>query len=156
MKSITAKMVINFCLIAAISILVLGIVVSVEINQSISQQSEKLAADMMTRMYETLNLPHQTFELFIRKDIQRSITDLCTSPTLIANFESSQLKPMEAEVHKIATNQGLDFAILFNLKGQVKTSFPLDFEVFEVEEYFKSWEFSARAFKALKAASRPR
>ena len=151
MKSITTKMVVSFCLLALLSIFILGGVVSLQINRSISQQSAQLAAEMTGRMYDTLNLPQQTFELFLREDIERSITSLCSSPTLIANFEADRLKPLEAEIYKVAQSQRLDFALLFNLKGQVKISFPANLDVFQVEKYFTAWEFSARAFRGLTA-----
>lgn len=150
MKSIKYKILISFCLTALLSIAIVGVVVSTQINSSISQQSEKLAADMTAQMYETLNLPHHTFELLIQEEIRRSVNELCKSPTLINNLESFQVKALEAEVHKTALNQGLDFAILLNLNGQVEASFPSTLQDLKLEEYLKSWEFGAHTLRVLK------
>ena len=141
MKSIKYKILISFCVLTIVNIAVLAVVISSKINDSISQQSEKLAADMTARTYKTLNLPHQTFELLIQEEIRRSVNELRKSSTLVDNFESGQLKALEAELHTAAVTLGLDFAILFNLKGQIEASFPSTLYGLDVEEYFQSWDF---------------
>lgn len=150
MKSIKRKILISFCLTALLSIAIVGIVVSSKISDSILEQSEKLAADMTAQMYETLNLPHQTFEFLIREDIRRSVTELRKSPTLVDNFESGQIKALQAELHTAATNLGLDFVVLFNLAGQVEASFPLTLHDLDVEKHFKSWELGVHILGTLK------
>jgi len=149
MKSIKYKILISFCLTALLSIAILGIVISWKLDKSLSQQSEKLAADMTIRMYETLNLPHHTFEILIREDIRRSVNDLRNSPTLITNLESSQFKALDAELHSAAMENELDFVMLFNLKEQLEASFPVELNDLAVEEYFKSWEFGAYVLSML-------
>ncbi len=149
MKSIKYKILINFCFSAAVSIAIVVIVVSLKITDSISSQSEKLAADMTEQIYETLNLPHQTFELLIQEDIRRSVDDLRKSSTLINNLESFQLKALEAELHTTALEHGLDFVLLFNTKGQLETSFPANMNEVEVGDYFQSWEFGVHILNVL-------
>ncbi len=143
MKSIKQKMLLSFCLTALVSITIVGLVVFRKIDDSISQQSEQLATDMTARMYETLNLPHQTFELLIREDVRRSVNDLRTSSTLIENLESEHFEALEVEQYLIALRDGLDFVMLFNFEGQLEASFPPQLNDNEVEKYFKSWEFGA-------------
>lgn len=153
MKSIKYKILINFCIVATVSIASLAIVVSWKITDSISQQSEKLAADMTTRMFENLSLQHQTFELLIREDIRRSVNDLRTSLSLIASLESGQVEALEAEQYVTAIRDDLDFILLFNLEGQLEASFPTQLVDIEVEEYFKSWKFGAHMLNMLRDES---
>jgi methyl-accepting chemotaxis protein len=143
MKSIKYKMLVSFCVMAAISILAVAGTVSWKISDSISHQSETFAADMTTRTYETLNLPHQTFELLIREEIRHSVIDLCQTPALIANLEVHRLKALREDLKTAALKDALDFAIIVNFKGQLEASFPPDLDDFEVENYFTSWNFGA-------------
>jgi methyl-accepting chemotaxis protein len=152
MKSIKYKMLGSFCLVAALSIAMVGIVVSGKITNSISQQSAQLAANMTVQMYAMLNLPHRTFQLLLREDIRRSVTDVSKRPTLRASFESKQVKALESELYAIAKNQQLDFAMLFDTKGQLEASFPSDINALEVENYFKSWALGVCAQRMLNNA----
>ncbi len=150
MKSIKLKILLSFCLTAVVSITILGMVVSIRIKNSISEQSETLAAEMTGTTYQTLNLPHNTFELLIRKSMLHSIDDLRMSSTLIANLETDRLKALQAELHAEANEHQLDFVILFDLHEHVVTSFPGTINTVTVERYAQSWEFSARMFRRLK------
>jgi hypothetical protein len=149
MKSIKYKILINFCLTALVTIGIVSIIVSWQLDKGLSHQTEKLAADMTTQIYETLNLPHQTFELLIQKDIRRSVHELRTSSMLIANLGSGQLKALEAELHTIAMDRKLDFAMVLNLHGYVEASFPADIHEIEIERYVTSWEFGTHLLRAL-------
>jgi methyl-accepting chemotaxis protein len=150
MKSIKYKILVSFCTIATISITALAVIVSVKISDSISQQAEKLAANMTNQTYETLNLPHQTFELLIREEIRRSVSELCQNPIFIANVESGRLSALKAELESTAKKDGLDFALLLNLKGQLQAPFPPNLDDFEVADYIQSWNFGAYIQNMLK------
>ncbi len=67
MKSIKYKILISFCAVAAISITALAIVISNKISNSMAAQVEQISALMTNQIYETLNSPHQTFELLMEK-----------------------------------------------------------------------------------------
>lgn len=149
MKSIKYKMLLSFCITALISITLLGVVISLKMNQSILQQSESFVADMKQSTYETLYSPHQTSVNWMRNSIRRSVDRLCQASSLIANLESAQLKALEAELYTTAMNQKLDFAIMLNLHGQVEASFPAGIYEIEFEQYMQSWEFGAHLLHAL-------
>lgn len=148
MKHLKYTILTNFCVIAALSIAALTIVVSQKIKDSLSRQSEHFAADMTANTYDMLNLPHHTFEMLIQEDIKRNLENLSDSPTLRANFANAQLKESEAELFAKASDEKLDLAILFNLKGQLQSSFPTQIAQFDVERYFTAWEFSKQIFAA--------
>lgn len=145
MKSIAYKMLISFCSVAAVSIVFIGIVVTWKLGEGMTRQSENLSTVMTTRMYDTLNLPHQAFTLLVRDDIRRSVQSLRDHPTIRANLESWRLAALKIGLQETALAQGLDFALLFDLEGRLMTSFPADLYDLKVEEYFASWEFGAYA-----------
>jgi len=149
MRHIKHKILLSFCLTALVSIAVISIVVSVKIKSSISQQSDKLAADMTSQTYEALNLPHQTFEILIKEDILRTVHELHTSSTLIANLEREALKALQAELHTTAIDRGLDFTLLLDMRGEVEASFPATIDAIGIERYLQSWPFSRYLLDAL-------
>ncbi len=142
MKSIKTYMIVSFCTIAVLSIATLATIISQKISKNITSQAEKFAADTATRTYETLNLPHQTFNVLIKEDIQRSIGDLCQNPIFIANVEANRLRAMDAELTFAAKKDNFDVALLLNLKGQLQASFPQNLNEFAVQDYLQSWTFT--------------
>ncbi|GAK61310.1 methyl-accepting chemotaxis sensory transducer [Candidatus Vecturithrix granuli] len=140
MKSIKYKILISFCTIAAISITALAIVISNKISNSMTAQAEQLSANMTNQIYETLNLPHQTFELLMREEIRRSVRELYENPVFIANAEAGRLSALKAELESAAKKNELDFALFLNLKAQLLASFPSDLDDFEIEDYLHTWE----------------
>jgi methyl-accepting chemotaxis protein len=145
MKSITHKMVLSFGLVACLSIIFVGLVVSIKITDSISRQSAKLIGDMTAQLNATLNLPHQTFEAMIRDEIQRDIRELCMSPTLIKNLEAAQIKALDSELHHTAETLELDYVLILDRQGRIQSSFPSLIGDLAVEQYFKSWDFGIYA-----------
>ena len=148
MKSIRYKIFGSSCLVALISIGALSLMVFREVEEHVAEQSERLAADLIEQSYDTLNLPHNTFEILIQQDIRRSLQELRTSPSLIEALESEQLKSIEAELYTTVSNQALDFALFINLKGQITASFPKGVDELRLEDYFRSWDFGVYIFRA--------
>ncbi|GAK60623.1 methyl-accepting chemotaxis sensory transducer with Cache sensor [Candidatus Vecturithrix granuli] len=142
MKSIKYTILVSFCTMAAISITALAVVISNKISESLSTQAEHLSAQMTHQIYETLNLPHQTFELLMREEIRRSVKELCENPVLIANAELGRLNTLKAELQSAARKHEWDFALLLNLKAQLLASFPSDLNDFEIEAYLHTWDVS--------------
>ena len=149
MKHIKYQILVNFCLIAAFSIVVLAAVVLKIMNDSILHLSDSLAADMTQRTYETLNLPHQTFEALVQEEVSRNLREAIASPSLAANLEAGQIKPLQAELFKQATGLELDFFVMFNLQGQIVTSFPTDLSSAGVEQFFAKSELGSQIVRAL-------
>lgn len=141
MKSITSKMVLSFGVLALVSIMLVGLVVSDRITQSIAAQSQKLTTDMTAQMNATLNLPHQTFEVMISEEIQRDAREFWMSPTLIKSLEMNHSKALESELDRKAKALGLDYALLLELNGQVNVSFPWAIDNLVVEAYLPTWDF---------------
>ena len=150
MKHIKYQILVNFCLIAAFSIVVLAAVVLKIMNDSVLHLSDSLAADMTQRTYETLNLPHQTFEALVQEEVSRNLREAIASPRLAANIEAGQIKPLQAELFKQATGLELDFFVMFNLQGQIVTSFPTDLSSASVEQFFAKSELGSQIVRALR------
>ena len=150
MKSIKTKILTSFCILAVISIAVLGGIVSWKLHASISQQSEDLVADLTARTYKTLDFPHQTFDLRLRKEIRRIIDGLRQHPNIVADFAFNDLKSLQATLRTTAEKERIDFALLFNLEGHLEASFPSELDVLGVETFFTSSEPGVRALDFLK------
>ena len=148
MKSIRYNILGSFCLTAFVSIAILSLVVFMKFDVNVTQQSEKLAETTINQTYETLNLPHNTFEILVQQDIRRSIHDLRHSPSLIRALDSGNLKTAGAELYNSVISQALDFALFINLKGQVETSFPTQIDELAIEGDFRSWGFGEYVFRA--------
>lgn len=142
MKSITHKMLVSFGLTAFVSILLVGVVVFVRITESISRQTTHLTDEMTAQMNAALNLPHQTFEVMLREEIQRDVRELCMNSIVMNHFESGRIKALGSELHHIATALGLDYALLINLDGRIFSSFPSSIDDLAVEQYLNDWEFA--------------
>ena len=150
MKHIKYQILVNFCLIAAFSIVVLAAVVLKIMNDSVLHLSDSLAADMTQRTYETLNLPHQTFEALVQEEVSRNLREAIASPSLAAHLDAGQIKPLQAELFKQATGLELDFFVMFNLQGQIVTSFPTDLSSAGVEQFFAKSELGSQIVRALR------
>jgi hypothetical protein len=57
MKSIKYKILLSFCLTALVGIVVLGGIISWQLDESLSQQSTQLAAEMTIQTYKNLTYP---------------------------------------------------------------------------------------------------
>ena len=121
-------------------------VVSWKLRVSISQQSELVASDTIARIHETLNGHYRMLELFIgniQHDIRRITGSLCKMPgvrTGIMAVHESQLKTI---LEATAATEGIDFAMLLDVDGELMASFPSDLNAFEVEKYVTSWDLGA-------------
>ncbi len=149
MKSIKYKLLISFCIIATISITILGVVISWKLGQSILDQSEKLTSDLTTRTYKALHGHYQILVYDIQEDIRRTADSLYKNPTIAASLEFGQIPAMKALLEQTARGEGLDFAMLFTVTGRLQASFPGDIDDIEVEKYFNSWEPGIRAQRFL-------
>ncbi len=139
MKSIKYKILISFCILAIVTIAVLGIVVSWKLSESISRQSAKLSSDMTTRTHETLKGHTQMLIHNMRADIRRIADNLRKNPDIIHNLETNQINQLTAALELTSRTENIDFAMLFTLEGRLQSSFPYGLNDLEVEEHFNSW-----------------
>ena len=153
LNSITHKLIFWFGLAAIISILMVGIVVSVNITRNVSHQSQRLTADMTDQINASLNLPHQTIELLLHEEIQRDIHELFLSSTLVKNIERKQIKALEPELYRTASMLALDYILLIDRERRVIASYPTSVDELAVEQYLATWEFGVHALELLSNTS---
>ncbi|GAK53801.1 methyl-accepting chemotaxis sensory transducer [Candidatus Moduliflexus flocculans] len=149
LHSITYKMMVWFGLAAIVSILMVGIVVSVNITNNVSRQSQRLMADMTDQINTSLNLPHQTIELLLHEEIQRDMHELFLSSTLAKNIERKQIKAVESELYRTAEILGVDYILLIDLERRITASYPTSIDELAVEKYLATWEFGKKALESL-------
>ncbi|MCP4401380.1 MAG: response regulator [bacterium] len=150
MESIQYKILINFCLIAAISIVILGVVISWKLSESISLQSQKLSSDMTARTNEALKGHYRMLMRNIPQDVRRNASGLSKNPIVVERLESGLITALEVLLEQTVEMGGIDFAILFTIEGQLQASSPHDLNDLEMEAYFKSWELGRLALQFLK------
>ena len=135
MSSIKYKMLVSFGSIALVSIFLIGGVVSWRMNRSILEQTASFAVSMRERVNENLRYPHQTASTWMREPVRYNANNLRYNPDLIENLETQRPLALAAILETVAATEGIDVALLFNLKGELQASFPLGMNALEVESY---------------------
>lgn len=149
MISIKQKMLISFGSIALISIFLIGGVVSWRMNRSILEQTASFAVSMRERVNENLRYPHQTASTWMREPVRYNANNLRYNPDLIENLETQHPLALAAILETVAATEGIDVALLFNLKGELQASFPLGMNALEVESYLATVDLWRHAQQVL-------
>ncbi len=149
MKSIKSKITFSFSLAALIMTTVLGGVVSWKMAASMAQQSHRLAQDMTAETYKTLGGHRQVFASRLHNitaEIHRSnANSLYQNPTIMTNLERGQWTHLQRTVAAAVKMTGMDFALLFDLEGNLQASFPQDVDTPEVVAHYQTWELGKQA-----------
>ncbi len=141
MKSIKYKILVSF--LAAVTIvgcITIGLV-SWELGEGISHQSELLAEDMMARTGRTLASHNELLQSFIddvKEDVWRSSNKISQDPATAKNIESQQLGNLSGLLQKSCVSAGADFALVYDVEGKLQASFPRSIDERTVEDYFDS------------------
>lgn len=143
MKSIKYKILVNFCIVAAVIITVIAIVVSWKISQSISQQSKMLANDLTARTNETLDGHHRILGSFIdhiKEDTWRNTAEICNNKAVKTSIELELIDGLENFLQSTCQTLEIDFGVVFDLNGTLLASFPAKVDKPWIESYYKSWK----------------
>ncbi len=148
MKSIKFKILLNFCLTAALIIAALAIVVSWKLSDSISQQSKMLVRDLTTHTNETLDGHHEILESFInniKEDTWRNVSDICKQPVVKTTIECQLLDALTNFLESASKTAGMDFTMVYDDKGTLLASFPARVDKGWLEDNYKSSKLAAMA-----------
>ncbi|MBW2644862.1 MAG: methyl-accepting chemotaxis protein [Deltaproteobacteria bacterium] len=127
MQSIKFKILLNFCLTAALIVAVLAIVVSWKLSDSISQQSKMLVQDLTEHTNETLNGHHEILGSFIeniKEDTWGHVTDICKQPVVKTTIECQLLDALTNFLESATKTAGMDFAMVYDPENTLLASFP--------------------------------
>ncbi len=147
MRSIKYEILISFCILAIVSIAVLGIVVSWKLGASIAYQSDQTSAAMTAQLYNALHGHNQMLELFIRnlqQEIRRIANSLSRMPGIISGVSDAHEYRLRNVLQVTAETEGLDFGLFFGREGNLITSFPSGLNDLEVNTWFQSWKMGRR------------
>ncbi len=147
MRSIKYEILISFCILAIVSIAVLGIVVSWKLGASIAYQSDQTSAAMTAQLYNALHGHNQMLELFIRnlqQEIRRIANSLSRMPGIISGVPDAHEYRLRNVLQVTAETEGLDFGLFFGREGNLITSFPSGLNDLEVNTWFQSWKMGRR------------
>jgi ABC-type transporter Mla subunit MlaD len=146
MKSIKFKILLNFCLAAALIITVLAIVVSWKLSDSISRQSTMLVGDLTEYTNETLDGHHEILESFIdniKEDTWRNVSDICKQPVVKTTIECQLLDALTNFLESASKTAGMDFAMMYDGEGKLLASFPAKANKGWLEDNYRSGELAA-------------
>lgn len=141
MKSIKYKILVSF--LAAVTIvgcITIGMV-SWELGEGISHQSELLAEDMMARTNRTLDSHNELLQSFIenvKEDVTCSSNKISQDPATAQNIESQQLDNLTGLLQKSCVSAGADFALVYDVEGKLQASYPKGLNGSKMENYYRS------------------
>lgn len=140
MKSIKYKILMNFCLIAAVNIGIIVAVVSWKLDQSIAYQSERMSSSTTVRIYDTLKSYSDMIAQDLCKDIQRIAALLVQHPKITSALEANHTAILQVLLEEVVRRDNIDFLLIFNAKQQLQASFPASLDDLAVEKYFTTWD----------------
>jgi len=131
MKSIKTRLILTFCISAAVIIVAMAVLTSLKLGASIRTQSQILSKELTTMSNDTLTGYHGVFKATIIGTL-KEIDSLLTTVTF--------------DGYKARTDK-IDFTVLLNLKGEYISSTPSkasdDVDIRWIEEFYRSsplWE----------------
>ena len=137
MKSIKTKILLTFCITAAVIILAITVLISLKLGASIRTQSQLLSKELTAMSNTTLTGYHGVFKSTIQ-GILKEIDGLLITVTFAG---------YNAQTDKI------DFTVLFDLKGNYISSTPSkvsdDVDIRWIEEFYRSSQLWKKIEKAL-------
>jgi hypothetical protein len=154
MKTINQRIMISFCIAAAVTIVIIGLAVSWKLNSSIAHQSKVMADYMSGRTYKVADSYNEMLQTLIedlKREMRRTAKDLSGDTALALNIESQQLPPLVAKIQTASAASGADFIVVFDLQGRLQGAIPKEADAAKTETYYQSWELGARVRDRLKS-----
>jgi len=123
MKTIKAKIIVSVFSIVLIVVLLMGVMISQKLDIVLSAQEGKLSLDMSDEINRTLHsFQYLLDELLEESD--RATRSIVINPKIISFLESNNVEDIDYELQTVKQNALMDFAWIFDLKGQFVTSYP--------------------------------
>ena len=158
MKSIKYKIMVSFCITAAVIIMALGLLISSKLSAGIEGQSKILSADLIAMTNKTLVGYHRVFELKvsdIMAEMERIAIDISRHSGFLKNTEDLRVTALTGILE--GSKVHMDFVALFDLKGHHLASSPSDIgddvDVAWIEKFYQSSELWKRVQETLKSGS---
>ena len=123
MKTIKAKIIVSVFSIVLIVVLLMGVMISQKLDIVLSDQEGKLSLDMSDEINRTLHsFQYILDDLLAESD--RAAHSIATNPKLLSFLESNNVEDIDYELQTVKKNVLMDFAWIFDLKGQFVASYP--------------------------------
>jgi len=158
MKSIKYKIMVSFCITAAVIIMALGLLISSKLSAGIERQSKMLSDDLIAMTNKTLVGYHRVFELKvsdIMKEMERIAIDISRHSGFLKNTEDLRVTALTGILE--GSKVHMDFVALFDFKGHHLASSPSDIgddvDVAWIEKFYQSSELWKRVQETLKSGS---
>ena len=133
MKTIKAKIIVSVFSIVLIVVLLMGVMISQKLDIVLSDQEGKLSLDMSDEINRTLHsFQYILDDLLAESD--RAAHSIATNPKLLSFLESNNVEDIDYELQTVKKNVLMDFAWIFDLKGQFVASYPQTSEPSTVED----------------------
>lgn len=146
-RSIKHRILLNFCVTAAVVIAVIAVVLSWKLSNSVSEQSRLLAEDLTEETNKTLNGHGQILLAFlenIKNDVWGSAVQISGHPVVKTAIEMGLNDALNEFLRSTSDMAGTDFAMVYNAGGGLLASFPAVVDKDQVEAYYRECELLAR------------
>jgi len=123
MKTIKSKIIVSVFSIVLIVVMLMGVMISQKLDVVLSDQEGKLSLDMSDEINRTLH----SFQYILNDLLEqsdRAAQSIVINPKLISFLESNNVEDIDYELQAIKKNALMDFAWIFDLKGQFVASYP--------------------------------
>ncbi|MGE0083474.1 MAG: methyl-accepting chemotaxis protein [Desulfococcaceae bacterium] len=145
MKRIKFRILISFCMAGALILSVIFLVMSVELNATLSSQSQSISDSVTYLINRNLAGQHNMFreKIFgIGKDVVRTAGEIAAKPEIIKGIEEFRITYVNHALESFSRE--FDYAVIFDLKGHHIASWPSDtganVDIHWLEKYFRSWD----------------
>ena len=151
-KGLKYTIAVKFCIAVATIVGIIVMVVSLNLDRGISNQSKILMNDMTTQTYKGLDSQIGLIQSLIQKikeDVRRTATEISESPIVFKYMESHPA--LLADLIKSSCEHSrMDYALIYDTGGKLLASFPKDFPRVMAEEFYKSWKMGTNKEELLK------
>jgi methyl-accepting chemotaxis protein len=141
MKTIKTQMLVKFNIAVILVVVVVGLIVSWQLNRSISQQSELISRGLANLNSKALANYQNILNIFI-KDVKK---DMGTVRKNISNnlnvrraIEIDELKSLTAQLVNFGQQNSIDFSIVLDLKGRHLASYPYEVDSIWLDNHFQT------------------
>lgn len=140
MNSLKWRFILAFVPLSIVAVVIIGITVFVELDNSNLRQSDLVSSIMMKEIksntkYQMRVLNSATERLF--SDFNSRVDELVRKPEFLSYVEKNQSDPVVEELRLFSAANELDFVTVFDSAGHVSAAFPIDIDDIEVAALFR-------------------
>jgi methyl-accepting chemotaxis protein len=144
MKTIKTQMLVKFNIAMVLVVVAVGLIVSWQLNRSISQQAELISSGLANQNNKALANYQNVLNIFIndvKKDLGTVRKNISNNLNVRKAIEIDELKSLTAQLVNYGQQNRLDFLIVLDLKGRHLASYPYEVDSIWLDNHFQTSKF---------------